>query len=137
MLPAERIRGDGTDYRDGAGVLTLLVVEEVEDAIGDYFSTDGGSELIAHEWGAWNSGVVSVEPGVRGEEGVAVVFVERAVKLIRPALGKERDLTAGGAAEVGAFAGYGDAKFLGRSREEWGRTALNPELLLTPLALEP
>jgi hypothetical protein len=36
------------------------------------------------------------------------------VKLIRSALGKERDLTAGGAAEVGSFAGDGDAKFLDR-----------------------
>src|ERR1700751_5858851 len=78
---AERVRRNGADYRDGAGVLTLLIVEEIENAVRNDLPADGGSELIAHERRAGNSGVV-VEPVIGGEEGVAVVFVERTVKLI-------------------------------------------------------
>ncbi len=74
--------------------------------------TDAPNWLRTSGWRG-TSGVV-VKPGVGGEKSIAVVFVERAVKLVGAALGDERDLTAGRTSEVRAFAGDGDAEFLHR-----------------------
>ena len=37
---AESVRRNGSDYRDGAGVLALFVVEEIEDAVRNDFAAD-------------------------------------------------------------------------------------------------
>ena len=110
---AKGVGGNGADLRNAAGVLALFVVEEIKDAVGDDLSPDTCAELIADQRLARNVGVI-VEPGVGGEESVAVVFVERPMELIGAALGDESDLTAGRAAQVRALAGDRDAEFLDR-----------------------
>ena len=60
---------------------------------------------------------------VRAGEGVAVIFVERAVETVGAALGDESDLSAGRTAAIGVVVGGGDAEFLDRVRERReGRT---------------
>ena len=53
-----------------------------------------------------------VEPGIRRGRGVAVVFVQRAMKLIGPALGDQHHLAARRAPLIDAFAAHRHAEFL-------------------------
>ena len=78
---------------------------------------DGGSEDVADEFRRLvGLAVLQLrlldEVIVGAGDGVAVVFVERAVEIVGAALGDESDLSAGGTAAIGVVVGGGDAKFL-------------------------
>src|SRR5262249_16774885 len=79
----------------------VLPVKEEERAIPDQASAKGRPVLIAHERRAGDARPV-VEPVVGREGSVAVVLVKRTVELVRPALGNQRPLAAGGTALIGA-----------------------------------
>src|SRR5689334_18189040 len=108
---AHGVRRNCARHRHAAGVGSLLIVEEVEYAVAHDLAAGGGSELVAHQGLSGNSRPV-VKPRVSRRVGVAIKFIKRAMKLIRSALGDERDLTAGRPALVRSLAGYGNAEFL-------------------------
>ena len=76
-----------------AGVPPSFVVEEVEDAVLLDGTADRTSEHVPDELGAIHAGPV-VEEIIGGGDGVAVVFVERPVDFVGPALGHQRHLGA-------------------------------------------
>lgn len=114
----ERIRGYGAHLRHPARILPLLVIKEIEQAVRYDFATDGCAELVSHQRLSSHARLI-VEPGVGGESGVAIVFIERTMHLVRPALGHQRHLSAGGASEIWSFSGDGHTEFL--HRIQWNR----------------
>jgi len=107
---AEGIRRHRANLRNAAAILSLFVIEEVEDPVAHDLAAGGTAELVPNQWLPWHSGLV-VEPRVSGRSGIAVVFIQRAMELICPALRHQRNLSAGRSPLVGAFSSHGHAEF--------------------------
>src|SRR5271165_1681993 len=89
LASAQSVRRNGANLRNAARILPLLIVKEVENTIRDDLPADRRAELISDQRLPRHPGVV-VEPCIGGEPGIAVVFVERTMDLVRAALGDER-----------------------------------------------
>ena len=80
-----RVGRDGARHRHAAGIRALLIIEEVEHAVALQFASHRRAELVADQRLDRHARLI-VEPRVGGRNGIAIVFVQRSVKLVRSAL---------------------------------------------------
>ena len=89
----EAFARNGALLRGATGVETTFIVEEEERPVLDDSAAERSAKLVAHQRLAIHAAAV-VEPGVGRRQRVAVEFIRRPVKVVRTALGDQRDLAA-------------------------------------------